>query len=375
MIQFIFPYDSIDEGRKKINSTFFSGYTPNGYWKSLNSGNTGFSLEFTASTAGVSNNNTDTSNNSNNIIIGNSNEIIGDGGYNFLKGKSNLIKNSSFSYVDGELNRVSGITNSFVFGKNFTVSGATNSAFINIQNSTVSPEFEINYGTLFGGVGYNFFGQNSLSKNNFLLGINSKSSYITGNTNYFTTLNGSFFNASGDVKHCVVTGVLNNIGYNYPIASNGSHENIYIFGSGITPSLSATSTTSLSGAYVNSICIENALRFNKKTATIQTLSKIASTNFDKNNLYQVTGRSSYNATAFSNTLDKIYHSSTTGSGLFFIVYFDDTYVGGTLSGSSSSFIDNYGYNNRIDISTNLYSANNAFYGYSHNLQKYIKYKG
>jgi len=375
MIQFIFPYDSIDDGRKKIDSTFFSGYTSNGYWKSLNSGNTGFSLEFTASTAGISNNNTDTSTNSNNIIIGNSNTIIGSGGYNFLKGKNNLISGSSFSYVDGELNRVSGITNSFVFGRNFTVSGATNSAFINILDSNIYPEFKINYGTLFGGGAYEFHGENSLSTNNFLLGINTLGSYITGETNYFTTLNGLSFSTSGDVKNCLIAGTLNNIGYNYPVSSNGSHENIFIFGSGITPSLSATSTTSLSGTYVNSICIENALRFNKKLSNVISF-VTAQTNFIKYNFYQVSAALGAKMVATSEPIGNLFHNSTTGSGMFFIMY-QNPYpgLGGTLSGDSSSFVDDYGYNNRIDISTNLYSANTAFYGYSDNLQKYIKYKG
>ena len=376
MIQFIFPYDSIDEGRKKIDSTFFSGYTPNGYWKSLNSGNTGFSLEFTASTAGISNNNSDTSTNSNNIIVGNNNTIIGNGGYNFLKGKNNLINGSSFSYVDGELITISANTSSFIFARNFKISGDTNSSFINVLNSEIYPNFKINYGTLFGGAGYNFIGNNSLSTNNFLLGINSIGSYITGTTNYFTTLNGALFNTSGDVKHCVVTGTLNNIGYNHPVASNGSHQNIFIFGSGITPSLSATSITSLSGTYANSVCIEDKLIFRKKQAVIPPFSKTATTQFINNNLYQVNEILGNNLTATSHTLSNIFHLSTTASSIFFIVFIgNNPFAGSSLSGSPNVFVDDYGYNNRIEISTNLYSANTAFYGYSHNLQKYIKYRG
>lgn len=374
MIQFIFPLDSIDEGRKKIDYTFFSGYTPNGYWKSLNSGSTGFSLEFTASTAGISNNNTDTSINSNNMLVGNNNKIVGSGGYNFLKGKNNLIKDSNFSYIDGELINVSAITSSFIFGRNLKISGANNSAFINMVDSEIYPNFKTNYATLFGIYKNKFSNENLLSENNFLLQLNSKESYITGITNYYTNLNGSFIKISGDVKHCVVAGNLNSIGYDYPNPSSGSHENIFIFGSNIKPSLSAMSITSLSGTYVNSIFVKNNLFFNKKIPDYSLITS-AKTEFTKKNLYEISGLMGSKITAVSQDFDSLYYAPNSGTGFFFIIYFDESNSGGSLSGSSNNFIDDYGYDNKIEISTNLYSANTAFFGYSDNLKKYIKYKG
>ena len=208
-----------------------------------------------------------------------------------------------------------------------------------------------------------------------MLGISSKV-FITGKTNYLSCLNGREYSISGDVKNSFIAGAYNNIGHKYSVASNGAHENIFIFGSGITPSLSATSITSLSGTYINSLCIEDKLIFNKKNASPPMLSTVVTTDFDKYNLYKVDNAIGNDLTATSKTLSNLFHSSTTGSGMFFITYFDSSgSFGGSFSGQSISFVDDYGYNNKIDMQSNLYSANTAFYGYSNNLNKYIKYKG
>ena len=374
MIQYIFPLDTIDDGRKKINSLLFTGITPTGYWNFINSGTTGFSLEISGLTNTYPTNNLDNSSKKGNIIVGNANIISGDGGYNFVYGADNYLASSNNSSLGGQFNEATGVTNSFIFGLLNKIYSGT--SILNISSSNVvfsSNTLNNNYVNLIGNniniVEKHPSGLNP--KNNYFTVLNNLVLYTSADTQFVSIMPGESNSLSGIVTNSSVFGSSNSIGVDYSTPStNLNQDNIYIFGNSLTPILSATTTTPLSGTYINDLCIDKNLQLNKESLSVVIIDKIANTDFSKKNVYFV---SPDNAGTFASTATSN-NPPTDLNGLFFASWINGE-SGRSLSGSSSNFIDSYGANNRWDIESNPFSANTVFMTHLQIFNKYIKYKG
>lgn len=374
MIQYIFPLDNIDEGRRKINNYLFTGISATGYWNFLNSGSTGFSLEISGLTSSFPTNNADTSSNSNNIIIGTGNTVSGVGGYNFVDGFNNIIASSYNSFIFGHQNVLSGLTDSFVFGSGNYVYRGSQMTFISTNSTISSDTINNNYYSVLNSVSLNAtkYPASINQRNTYFLSLNSSSARLSADTEFVSLLPGSSYTLSGTILNSTILGYSNSMGYEYPVASNLNHDNIFIFGDSLKPWLSATTTTPLSGTYINDLCIEDSFIFNKTSISLDTINKTGNTNFNQKNLYFLspTGAGSAGLTALSEPLQ---NSSLTG--IFMNLWINGVAGTKTLSGDSSIFIDTYGYNNRWDIPSNTLSANTVLLSYLPGLNKYVKYKG
>jgi hypothetical protein len=385
MIQLIFPLDSIDDGRKKINNLLFTGFTPEGYWSTLNSGTTGISMEFSATSNNNLLNNKDTSNLSNNLIIGNENIISGAGGYNFIQGKSNYLASSKNSFIFGNDNNLTGLTDSFVSGENLKIYSGNNISILGCEDLTISSNTtNNNFLTLISNYRSTIQGNTSSSnkKINYLTEITNKETKISADCQFVTLLSGENNIISGDVKNVLILGSNNKIGYNQSNSTTQTYQNIYVFGEGLNPILSAdTLNTPLSGTYINDFCVENGLILNYDTLNINKPTIftpiIKFVDFQNKNLHLLYTSSFGSSDAYTITANTPFNSDLTG--IYFATYqfipaFLNTPIE-SLSGSSSYFIDDYGFNNRWDIPSNFNSANTVFMTYVTGGKKYIKYKG
>jgi len=378
MFQLILTGDTIDQGRIKINSFLFTGITANGGWSSINSGANGFSIEMSGETS-FTTGNQDTSTNSGNIIVGTGNTIFGSGGYNFVQGINNYIASSQNSFVNGIGNNLTAITDSFVFGKYNSIYGG-NYIFINGLNIVFSSNtLNNNYISILNSY-ENTFENQALSTNpinNYLTILNNSLVYFTADTQFVTILSSSATTISGTVTNSFVNGWNNNIGSGF----TGINDNIYIFGSNITPSYSANTLVALSGTYVNSLCIEDSLLLNYNNQFVYT-GLTANPNqpglevdLNINNLVFLsssagTATGNYFSSISANTINCLL-----GSGLFFVNWENASAQNIGVSGDTNYFIDEYGYNSRWDLPSNTLSANTIFCNYSPVLGKYFRYRG
>ena len=373
----------MDQGRVKINDRLFTGITSYSPWNFINSGVTGFSLEVSGNTSSPNGNN-DTSSSAGNLFVGTGNTVGGAGGYNFIQGINNSISNSKNSFISGTGNTISYLTDSFVFGENNKISSG-NSITINPGTFIVfsSNTLNNNYASILGSKNVIIEKKPSSTtpQNNFLTVLSNSNLFTSADTNFVTALPGNNNVFSGSVSNSVIYGLNNMIGSGITTVN----DNIYIFGNGISSILSAGTTIALSGTYINNLCIEDSLMLNYENISISSSvgpgsSISAATDFTKNNVFLV-GQSYHlfpvPGIATAQTLNNFFSSSINGSGLFFIVWADTSYMshpGGTFIGNSSYFYDDF-YNNVFDIKSNIYSANTNFFTYSNYLDKYIRYKG
>lgn len=362
MFKLIFTGDTIDDGRVKINERLFTGITANSPWMFINSGITGFSLEMSGITS-LSTNNVDTSNSAGNIIIGLNNAINGTDGYNFIQGQNNSILNLKNSFIKGNGNDLAGLSNSFIFGNyNEMLSGncitISPGSYVVFSSNTLNN----NYVSILGSSNSILENQPlSLNPiNNFLTILSNSLLKISADTEYLSILPGSGVTISGTVTNSSIAGAKNNIGTN----SIGINDNIYIFGSGITPSVSSTTISALSGTYVNDLCIENQLTLNKKFIYQGDISSNnANLDFFISNIFYLIPNSG-NITV--NDINNFENPS-----LFFSVC---KVTGGTptISGNPSDFREDY---NRWDMPSNVLGANVIFLTNFNSISNKSRYKG
>lgn len=385
MFQYIYTGDSIDQGRVKINNLLFTGFT-NGYWDSLNSGSTGFSLQFSATNSSYTYNNVDTSSNSNNIFLGTGNTIIGSGGYNFIQGKNNTLKNLNFSYVQGQEIGLTGLTNSFVSGNNVLLYGGNNISILASPGISTNTQLtNLNFVSFLGSPGNTL---SSLNYVNFLVSINSIANIISGNSNYSSFVNGTNNTISGNTKHLTVFGSNNIVGYNQN-STNKTYQDIHIFGNGLMPLFSSDTISPLSGTYINDLCIEKELTLNHDSqiignGTYPVPSGYVYPNpnpnilFDKKNVAILSTARGSGEPNFPSTATVNLPANQSTSGLFFATYRNTANCISSLSGDPAYFIDKYNgvNNNRWDIPSNHLSANTVFMTYIPSpINKYLKIKG
>jgi hypothetical protein len=389
MFQYIYTGDSIDQGRMKINSLLFTGFTE-GYWASINSGSTGFSLEFSATSASYPLSNTDTSSNSNNIFIGNNNTIFGSEGYNFLQGQNNSLASSENSYAAGQNLILTGLSNSFIQGSDIKIYSGNSITVLGGEKIHLSAAtLTNNYLTFLNN--YNLSLQSLPSSSNkhinYLTIFGNTSLKISADCDCVSIINGDSNTLSGTVKNVSVFGSNNFIGYNQN-ATTKNYEDIYIFGNGLSPLFSSDTISPLSGTYISDLCIENGLVLNHDSQIIGDGTYVVSPGyvhpnpnptilFDKKNVAILTTTRGAGMANFSSTATANLPANQGTSGLFFVTYKNSANCISSLSGDPTYFIDNYnGTNNgRWDIPSNHLSANTVFMTYIPSSNKYIKIKG
>ena len=390
MFNLIYTGDTIDQGRKKINAMLFTGITANGYWSPLNSGATSVSLEFSALTDSYLSNNQDVSLISNNLIIGTNNILSGFGGYNFVNGDSNILFNITNSFISGYNNNVAGLSNSFIKGFNNQIYSGNYVTFIGSDNITINPNtLNNNYISILGSSDLNIMGGATNKHLNYFTSLNNSGSSIFANCDYVTIMNGANNIISGTVKNVVIFGSNNLIGFNQNNATTYNFENIYIFGNGIKPILSANTMQPLSGTYINDLCIENQLLLNHDNQTVGVgvypipVSPHPYPNpnpelyFNKNNIGFITTARGTGQPNFASTATAVGLPHPSLSGLFFAVYKNSSNCVSSLVGDTSYFVDNYNgaYNGRWDIPSNRLSGNTVFMTKIPGINKFIKIKG
>jgi hypothetical protein len=403
MFQYIYTGDSIDQGRMKINSLLFTGFTE-GYWASINSGSTGFSLEFSATSASYPLSNTDTSSNSNNIFIGNNNTIFGSEGYNFLQGQNNSLASSENSYAAGQNLILTGLSNSFIQGSDIKIYSGNSITILGGEKIHLSAAtLTNNYLTFLNN--YNLSLQSLPSSSNkhinYLTIFGNTSLKISADCDYVSIINGDSNTLSGTVRNVSIFGSNNSIGYNQN-ATTKNYEDIYIFGNGLSPLFSSDTMSPLSGTYISDLCIENGLALNYDRQTIGKGTYVISIGghaypnpnpvmfFDKKNVGILSTVRGIGELNFSSTATANLPANQSTSGLFFATYRNTANCISSLSGDPTYFIDNYnGTNNgRWDIPLNHLSANTVFMTYMpaygvqdvgghspYNIFQYIKIKG
>ena len=379
MIQYIFPLDTIDEGRKKINNLLFTGITPTGYWSFINTGTTYFSLEVSGLTSSYPTENEDTTSLSRNVIVGSGNTLSGSGGFNFVQGFDNYVASSKNSFIGGNDNSITGLTNSFVFGTGIKIFSG-NSITINPAFNVVFSSSTINNNYVSVLASETSIIQSLPSSSNkkqlYLSILNNQNLAISADTSFVTMMPGSSSIISGTVINSSVFGLSNKIGYNQTNVVTDNYDNIFIFGNTLSPVLSATTFTPLSGTYINDLCIEKGLTLNLNSVQMAQPPTTYNIEFEKFNNFLIyrpagipTSTGDWSVTA------NFPKNSSLLTGLFFISYYNQKLNYTTVAGDVSSFIDDYGYGSRWDMPSNTYSANTVFAAFSQTNTKYIRYKG
>ena len=377
MFQIIFTGDNIDQGRVKINDRLFTGFTSSSPWSFLNSGTTGFSLEISGATSLITNNQ-DSSSSAGNLFVGLNNTISGGGGYNFVSGQGNFLTNTNNSFVKGNDNNISGLLDCFISGDGNNIYGGSFVSLNSISNIIFSSNtINNNYMSIVGSNNIIIENQAASSNpiNNFFTILNNSQFLSTADTEYTTILPGSGITMSGYVTNSAIFGINNSIGF----GSDSQNDNIFIFGSGIAPSFSSGTTMSLSGTYINNICIDSGLILNNNSIITNNFFPNPNIQFDKNNVCFLSSSASFGNFNSSSTANSIKDGNHTG--IFLIVWENLAQTNMQIVGDSSYFIDDYGFGSRWDIVSNINSANTIFCCYipsgvnSGDQNKYIRYKG
>ena len=200
--QLIFPLDSIDEGRKKINSIFFTGNSAFGYWNEFNAGITRPpSLEITGLTVSNPTLNTDFSSAGGSLFIGYGNSLGGSSGYTLVHGlfNSGTTRNSA---LIGYGNTAFTVNNSFIQGSYNIIRGNYINSISGFENVFSSSTINNNY--------VNFVSSSNMAitrfgsgtqRHNFLNIFSSDLNFVSAHTEYVTMLSS---------ENCILSGTVLN---------------------------------------------------------------------------------------------------------------------------------------------------------------------
>lgn len=378
--QLIFPLDSIDDGRKKINSIFFTGNTAFGYWKEFNTGTTRpSSLEITGLTISNPTLNTDFSSAGGSLFIGYGNSLGGSSGYTLVHGlfNSGTTRNSA---LVGYGNTAFTLDNSFIQGSYNIMRGNYISSLSSLDNVFSSDTTNNNY--------VNFISSSNMAitkfgsgtqRHNFLNVFSSDGNFVSAHTEYVSFVSSENCILSGTILNSLIIGSGNSIGFQYDNAFNGNQENINIIGQNIKPLQNNTGGLTyapLSGTYINSLCFEKDFR--NDIASITPLF-VLPTFYDSNNSSVIkinTGGVGVQVMSYytlsSDTLTSfalILGSTTTTDDVFL----NDGGVGAFPL--LPIFTGGTPYYSALTISTNVNRANVGFFVYSKNSDRFIRIKG
>lgn len=372
--QLIFPLDSIDEGRKKINSIFFTGNTAFGYWKEFNTGTTRpSSLEITGLTISNPTLNTDFSSAGGSLFIGYGNSLDGSSGYTLVHGifNSGTTRNSALvgygntgftlnnSFIQGSRNIMRGnYISSLSSSRNVFSSDTTNNNYVNFISSTGNTLTRISGGD---------------QRHNFLNIFASGSNFVSAHTEYVSFVSSENCILSGTILNSLIIGSGNSIGYQYSNAFNGVQENINIIGQNIKPLQNNTGGLTyapLSGTYINSLCFEGDFR--NDIASIPLGFGFSTTFYDSNN--SIVSKINTSIT-FPETISYYTLSSNTLTSFSLILGSGTNNVILNSNVANPIFTGGTPYYNTLTISTNVNRANVGFFVYSKNSDRFIRIKG
>lgn len=375
--QLIFPLDSIDEGRKKINSIFFTGNSAFGYWNEFNAGITRpSSLEITGLTIINPTLNTDFSSAGGSLFIGYGNSLGGSSGYTLVHGlfNSGTTRNSA---LIGYGNTAFTVNNSFIQGSYNIMRGNYISSLSSLDNVFSSDTTNNNYVNFISSSNMDItkFGSGT-QRHNFLNIFSSDLNFVSAHTEYVTLLSSENCILSGTVLNSLIIGSGNSIGYQYNNAFNGNQENINLIGQNIKPLQNNTGGLTyapLSGTYINSLCFEKDFR--NDFVTIPTVFATASFVDSNNSLL-----SKINAVTFDEIISYYPLSSNTLTSFALIlgrgVGTSDVFLNDGLTYPLIPiFTGGTPYYSALTISTNINKANVGFFVYSKNSDRFIRIKG